>query len=214
MGDPSNLIFVPASAAATPIDWTRVSEDTKKFLIRKYGYDWEKEEYKPLPATVGDLAKMFDESKFFGYFSPDILNVLMDISEFGLLPARRPHGFRSVGPDFGPAGPRFYMTYLDEVNFFLFAPGTRECVVGNSRSVEDKDDDEKKAIAQEFDVELEDRVSRGFLYLSAMAGAKLRGWDILTAESTLEMAQYAEALTSLPMTHPARRAFLQSALAP
>jgi hypothetical protein len=45
-----------------------------------YGYDWERDVAKPLPETVADLAKMFDETKFFGYFEPDILTALMDIN--------------------------------------------------------------------------------------------------------------------------------------
>jgi hypothetical protein len=84
MGDPSSLRFVPASQSAIPIDWTRVPEATKKYLIEQYGYDFDKGEYKPLPATIGDLAKMFDKTKFFGYFGSSLLIALMDISEFGL----------------------------------------------------------------------------------------------------------------------------------
>ena len=33
--------------------------------------------------TVADLAKMFDKSKFFGYFEMNLCTLLMDISEFG-----------------------------------------------------------------------------------------------------------------------------------
>jgi hypothetical protein len=50
----------------------------------------------------------------------------MDISEFGL-EATAPTG-RSIAQ----VGPRFYMTYVDEVWFFLFAPGKRDCIVGSS----------------------------------------------------------------------------------
>ncbi|KAM6499910.1 hypothetical protein JOM56_005418, partial [Amanita muscaria] len=165
MGDPSMLRFVPASSSATPIDWTRIPEATKKFFIVHYGYDWAKKEHKPLPATIGDLAKMFDEAKFFGYLGSSLLTVLMDIGEFGLQPTPPTPGQKR------PVGPRFYMTFLDRVCFLLFAPGTREGVVGNSDRIWDandeddaKDYDEEKmaaketAIAQAFDVKLEHEV--------------------------------------------------------
>ncbi|KIL64211.1 hypothetical protein M378DRAFT_60717, partial [Amanita muscaria Koide BX008] len=128
MGDPSSLRLVPASESAIPIDWTRVPEATKKYLIEQYGYDFEKGENKPLPATIGDLAKLFDECKFFGYLTSGLLTALMDISEFGLKSTPQ------TGP-FAQAGPRFYMKYLEQVWFLLFAPGTRECILGYSDNI-------------------------------------------------------------------------------
>jgi len=75
MGNFSFLRFVIAN---TPIHWTRVPEGLKKSLGHwKYHSD-------PLPTAVADLAKMFDESKFFGYFETNLRTLLMDISEFGL----------------------------------------------------------------------------------------------------------------------------------
>jgi hypothetical protein len=46
--------------------------------------DWVTKIDRPLPATIGDLAKMFVESKLFGYMRPQLCTFLMDISEFGL----------------------------------------------------------------------------------------------------------------------------------
>ncbi|KIL64214.1 hypothetical protein M378DRAFT_63700, partial [Amanita muscaria Koide BX008] len=138
MGDPSSLRFVPASQSATPIDWTRVPEATKKYLIGQYGYDWETRNDKPLPATIADLAKLFDETKFFGYFKSSLLVALMDISEFGLQPTPS-----TLGGSIAQVGPRFYMKYTEQVWFLLFAPGTRECVVGYSDDlVRNYDEDE------------------------------------------------------------------------
>ena len=67
MGDPSSLRLVPDSCASIPIDWTRIPEASKKYLLDHWGYYREAD--KPLPATIGELAKMFDESKFFGYMT-------------------------------------------------------------------------------------------------------------------------------------------------
>ena len=111
----SGLLFIPASASTTPINWTRVPEASKKVLLDRYGYDWENNAVRPLPATVGDLVKMFDEKAFFGDFRPDVCILMMDISEFGLQAA--------PGPGM-VAGPRFYMSYLEQVWFLLFDPGT------------------------------------------------------------------------------------------
>src|SRR6266704_81955 len=95
MGDFSYLRFVPASIANIPIDWTCVPEASKKKIL-EWAYDWKYNVNRPLPTTVGDLAKYFDESKFFGYFEPDLCTLLMDISEFGLQAA--PGQFRRAGP--------------------------------------------------------------------------------------------------------------------
>ncbi len=81
MGDPSFLRLVPDSSASTPIDWTRIPEASKEFFFNSWGYDWKKGKKRHLPATVGDLAKMFDETKFFGYMGPELCTLLMDISE-------------------------------------------------------------------------------------------------------------------------------------
>ncbi|KIL56232.1 hypothetical protein M378DRAFT_172856 [Amanita muscaria Koide BX008] len=204
-------------SSTTPIDWTRVPEATKKYLIKQYGYDWATEEYKPLPATIGDLAKMFDETKFFGYFRSSLLTVLMDISEFGLQPTPQPPAKNG------------------QVCFLLFAPGTREVIVGNSDRIirnpnDDVDDDddadadnddddgydeekklaaEETAIAQAFDVKLEHEVSRGREEMVDIT-QKLGGWTASTLQSGFEDAQFAEAIMTLPITHPAHRGLMEN----
>ncbi|KIM71106.1 hypothetical protein PILCRDRAFT_830541 [Piloderma croceum F 1598] len=95
----------------------------------------------------------------------------MDISEFGLQAA--------PGPGM-EAGPQFYVTYLEEVWFLLFAPGTLDCISGYCEKVDrraydgddedeeplfDNDEDErlkveKLAMAQKFDIKLEREVKR------------------------------------------------------
>src|SRR5258707_5150622 len=106
MGNFSYLRLVPASSANIPIDWSRVPKASKEEILR-WAYDWRKEVTRPLPSTIEDLAKMFDESKFFGYLEPSLCTLIMDISEFGL------HAAKAWGPDI-EAGPRFYMKYLDQ----------------------------------------------------------------------------------------------------
>ena len=141
----SYLRFVPASMANTPIDWSRVPEGSKKFL-RKY-------EWQPLPTTVADLAKMLDETKFFGYFDSGLCTVIMDISEFGL----------QAAPDqVMRAGPRFYMKYLGEIWVLLFTPGKRDCIVGHSDDIRDEDEE-----LEDEDVRLEQDILRGMARLSS-----------------------------------------------
>lgn len=162
MGNPSILCFIPTSRSTTPINWAHVPEASKN-IIDRYGYDWVKDVTKPLPETVADLAKMFNETKFFGYFDPDILTALMDISKFGLKAAAPTS--RSITQ----AGPRFYMTYVDRVWFFLFVPGKRGCIAGYSDRIIMKLETEQdfnnatadeEVMAKEFDVQLEQEVSR------------------------------------------------------
>jgi len=223
MGDPSSLRFIPASSSTIPINWTRVPEATKKALLEFYGYDWKNKTTKPLPETVADLAKMFDDTKFFGYFRPEVLTILMDISEFGLQAAT------PTGQSNFQVGPRFYMTYLDEVWFFLFAPGERDCISGHSGRItreieeeieeEDYDDEEEDydeikmaadetAIAKEFDVKLEQEISRGMACLVGHTN-QLGGWEATTAKNDLEFSQYAAAIMKLPSSHPMYRGLMQ-----
>jgi hypothetical protein len=222
MGDPSDLLYVPASVVVIPIDWTRVPEASKKYLLDGWAYDWETKVHRPLPATVGELAKMFDEKKFFGYYRPELCTLLMDISEFGLQPA--------PGPGM-EAGPRFYMTYLEEVWFLLFAPGTRDCISGYSEKVDrriydgddedeepvfDDDEDErvkaeKLAMAQKFDVKLERQVKRG-ANIMVDVSHKLAGWDATTMQGDLQFSQYATAIMTLPHGHPERQALMKNVM--
>ena len=52
------------------------------------------------------------------------------------------------------------MTYLYQVWFFLFAPGTRDCVLGHSDDIIGNRNDQM-TMAQAFDARLEEDVSRG-----------------------------------------------------
>ncbi|EDR13860.1 uncharacterized protein LACBIDRAFT_321480 [Laccaria bicolor S238N-H82] len=144
MGDPSYLRLVPSSSATIPIDWTKVPEASKKFLLEGWGTDYsgtetdtesdsdsERIKRRPLPGTISDLAKMFDESKFFGYMTPELCTLLLDISEFGLV---KPRLTETVGL---PVGPHFYMKYLSEIWFVLFVPGQRDGITGYSPEIPD-----------------------------------------------------------------------------
>ena len=44
MGDWSYLRFVPSSSATIPIDWAKVPEASKKFLLEGYGIDFSETE--------------------------------------------------------------------------------------------------------------------------------------------------------------------------
>ena len=211
MGDPSTLRLVPASSASIPIDWSRVPEATKKILLDGWGYDWENKVQRSLPETVGDLAKMFDESKFFGYMTPSLCTLLMDISELGL-------------KDQEASGvlPRFYMKYLEQVWFILFLPGKRDGVTGYSPGAiwhdysEESDEEEayrreiskEIELAQQFDFKLT-HVSQGAI-LAVEFTRKLCGWEASMLKGTLESSQLMEAIQTLPMSHPAYRAMISN----
>jgi hypothetical protein len=147
MGDPSDLRLVPESSASIPIDWTRIPEATKKYFLQSWGYDWENDVQRSLPATIGELAKMFDEGKFFGYMCPKLCTLLMDISEFGLEAQQASGVF-----------PRFYMKYLEAIWFILFLPGKRDGISGYSPNIdadevsdnEEVSDDEEVSDAEEI----------------------------------------------------------------
>ena len=190
MGDPSSLRYTPASSASTPIDWTRIPEASKKILLDGWGYNWENDKDRSLPETVGDLAKMFDESKFFGYMHPDLCMLLMDISEFGL----------KVQASGVP--PRFYMKYMGQVWFILFLPGKRDGISGYSRDVvrEDSDDSDHEEeedqrmvakeikLAQEFDLKLMQEFSPDAADIVDVT-KKLCGWDAWMLRTSLESMQ-------------------------
>jgi hypothetical protein len=231
MGDPSSLRLVPASSASIPIDWDRVPEASKKFLLRGWRSD------QGLPATVGDLANTLDDSKFFGYFGSSLCTLLMDISEFGL-----------VGRG-TQVGPRFYMKYLEQVWFILFMPGKRDCISGYSHDIirryddeyddeEEKNDDENNddgedennddeyaryeeeekrmvaeevEIAQKFDPKLTKEVSKGAADVVDIT-KKLGGWESTMLHDDLELAHYFEAVRTLPMSHPAHKGMMESVM--
>ncbi|KAF8344453.1 hypothetical protein F5887DRAFT_1062099 [Amanita rubescens] len=182
------LLKLPTSTHCNgrPINWARVPEASKKYLLDQYGYDWETEATKPLPETVADLAKMFDETKFFGYFVPELLTALMDISEFGL-EAATPTG-RSIFQ----VGPLIELPKSQDYD--------EEKMVAN-----------ETAIAKEFDVKLERDVSRGMACLVGHTKT-LGGWTASTAQSYLEFSQYANAIMELPQSHPMQRALVSGEL--
>ena len=144
-----------------------------------------------------------------------ILTILMDISEFGLK-AETPTG-RSIAQ----VGPRFYMKYLNQVWFLLFAPGKRDCIMGYSddiirkKEVDDNHDRYSKmaadeaVMAQEFDVKLEQEVSRGMGRLVGIT-KKLSGWHASTLQFSLESSQYTDAILTLPGSHPAHMDLVQN----
>jgi hypothetical protein len=215
MGDPSDLRLVPDSSASIPIDWTRIPEATKKYFLKGWGYDWENKVQRSLPATIGELAKMLHESKFFGYMRPEQCTLLMDISELGL-------------KDQQASGvlPRFYMKYLEAVWFILFLPGERNGISGHSPDIdvdevsddEDEDEEEQRRItkitketelAQEFDRKLTREIPRlrGGTHMVNIT-KRLCGWDASMLEQSLESAQFLKAIMTLPSSHPAYTAMM------
>ncbi|KAF8800398.1 hypothetical protein BYT27DRAFT_7200306 [Phlegmacium glaucopus] len=234
MGDPSKLRFVPKSSAAVPIDWSKIPEKSKQYFIKYWTFDWETKTKRPLPETIGDLANFFNGGKFFGYMTPELCQLLLDISEFGLK-EEKSDGHRS------PVGPRFYMKYLSEVWFVLFTPGEKGGVCGYSDKLpfpdfedeeegededhdEDQDRDEEedegegreaiveaktdRELAEIFDEKLVDEFSRWGI-IRALASKRLAGWEAETLESNLETAQFSSAILSLPLHHPARESFMR-----
>ncbi|KIK06042.1 hypothetical protein K443DRAFT_674606 [Laccaria amethystina LaAM-08-1] len=219
MGDPSDLRFVPSSC--TTIDWIKVPEASKQLLLKGWGTYYSESDTesdsdskgsfkkRPLPATIGDLAKMFHESKFFGYMRADLCTLLLDISEFGLA---KPLPTATFGL---PVGPRFYMKYLEQIWFILFVPGSRDGISGYSPDIPYSDDwfedtgiARDKALAEDYDAKLCKEVSR-IGTLGVVAGKKVAGWVASTLESDLELAQMAEAIMGLPANHPARVQMIQ-----
>ena len=223
MGDPSDLRLVPSSCATTPIDWTKVPEASKKFLLYGWGEYWEPDaesddsdsegdsggtlKTRPLPATIDDLAKMFDGSKFFGYMTSELCTLLLDISEFGLA---KPRFTATIGL---PVGPRFYMKYVHEVWFVLFVPGSRDAITGYSPKIPHAEDSYEdtgiardKALAEDYDVKLCEEASR-IGTLGAVASNEVAGWESSTLKRNLELAQMMKAFMGL--SHPARVGMMQ-----
>ena len=207
MGDPSDLRSVPSSCATIPIDWSKVPEASKQYLLEcwgtRYPSDSDSESSSSiktptLPATIEDLAKRFHETRFFGYITPEVCALLLDISEFGLV---EPHPTKNTGL---PVGPRFYMKYLNQIWFVLFVPGSRDGITGYSPEMPYTDDwyeDEgiarDKALAEDYDAKLCEEVSR-MGALGAVASNKVAGWKASTLESDMEFAQMANEIMQLP----------------
>jgi hypothetical protein len=212
MGDPSYLRFVPASSATIPIDWSKVPDASKKFLLNGWGTNWSSTDTtkkRPLPTTIEGLAKMFDKTKFFGYMRPELCTLLLDISEFGL--AETHTEFNVYGL---PVGPHFYMKYISEVWFVLFVPGQRDGMLGYSSKLpyleeEDEEAARDKKVAEDFDPGLCEEVRR-WGTVGAEAMQKVAGWEGFTIRSSLEIAQMADETRKLPIDHPAHIAMMQS----
>jgi len=194
MGDPSSLCLVPASSATVPIDWSKVPEASKEFFLKGWGTDWVTEKRRPLPATIGELAKMLDESRFFGYMEPKRWTLVLDISEFGLT---QPDTIPGLGQGF-PVGPHFYMTYLDRVWFILFMPGKRDGILGFSPKipyfiVDDVYDEEgqiarDKKVVEDYEPKFCEEISR-WGTLGALSRKKVAGWHGMSMKSSMETAQ-------------------------
>jgi len=213
MGDPSFLRLVPASSAAVTIDWSKVPEASKKFLLQGWGTDWETGAKHPLPETIGELAKMLDDSKFLGYMEPERCTLVLDISEFGLA---KPDTTPSPGQGF-PVGPHFYMKYLEQVWFILFVPGKRDGILGFSPNIPYSDDEDEqfardKKVAEDYEPKLCEEISR-WGTLGAVSRKKVAGWDSMTMKSTLETTQMYDAISTLPSDHPAHRAMMDGFMA-
>ena len=218
VGEPSYLRLVPASSATVPIDWSKVPEASKKFLLKGWGTDWATEKKRPLPATIGELAKMLDESKFFGYIEPERCTLVLDISEFGLT---QPDTISGPGQGF-PVGPHFYMRYLDQVWFVLFVPGKRDAILGFSPNIPYSDGDGEydeyeeiardKQMVEEYEPKLCEEISR-WGTLGVVSRKQVAGWESVAMKSSLETAQMYEAVMTLPRDHPAHRAMIDGFMA-
>jgi hypothetical protein len=202
----SLLRFTPESSAAVPIDWSKIPEESKHYI-------WLLGEDNSLPQTIGDLAESFHEKKVFGYLGPELCQLLLDISEFGLKDEK------SDGPGIPLAvGPWFYMKYGSEVWFLLFEPGRKGGSSGYSAKLPDPDyeDEDWEAVEAEkdgevaeiFDKKLVDEVSR-FGILRVLGSNRLAGWEAHPLESSLEQAQFGNAMMSLPLHHPARVGYIR-----
>ena len=208
MGNPSELRFIPASSAATPIDWSKVPEASKKFFQEGWATDWRTGKKRPLPATIGKFAKMLDESKFFGYMDPEHSTLLLDISEFGLT---RSNAIREPSSGFS-VGPHFYMKYVDQIWFVLLVPGERDGIIGFSPKIPYLDDQNKqiardKNMAEDYETNFLQEVSR-WGTLGAVSRKKVAGWDSMTLKSNLQTAQMYDAIMTLPSDHPAHMALV------
>ena len=222
MDDISSLRLVPASSATVPIDWSKVPEASKEFFLRGWDADWEPMKERPLPATIGELADMLNESQFFGYMEQQRCTLVLDISEFGLTQSDT----NIPGPALGslPVGPHFYMKYLDQVWFVLFVPGKRDGILGVSPKIPhaysepegDYDEDEQiardKKVVEDYEPKLCNEISR-WGTIGAISNKKIAGWESVTMQNTLEEAQMYNAVMTLPRGHPARRDMMEGFMA-
>ncbi|PPQ70465.1 hypothetical protein CVT26_013912 [Gymnopilus dilepis] len=122
--------------------------------------------------------------------------------------------------------PRFYMRYHEQLWFIVFIPGSRHGIFGHGPDLHtidfDEDDDwfspacpaarQEKAFAEAFDAklvqELQGDTSRVKLAMVDMT-KNFAGWETSSIQCSLEYAQLANAMMSLPRGHFARIAFLE-----
>ena len=73
---------------------------------------------------------------------------------------------------------------------------------------EEKIPAEELDLAQKFDARLEREISTGMVKFNVKFTKKLGGWDASMLQDNLLFAQYADAILTLPGSHPAKRALL------
>lgn len=187
----SLLRFIPKSSAAAPINWSKIPEKSKQYFVQitAQGEDTKRS----LPQNIGGLAESFHERNFFGYMNPELCQLLLDISEFGLK-KEKPYVHALHGL---PVGPRFYMKCGSKMWFLLFAPEDKGGVYGYNAKLPNLDDDEDaeakkdKELAEIFDEKLVDEVGR-ISILNIFLSKRLAGWEAHTLESTLEQVRFAK----------------------
>ena len=214
----SVLLFVPESSAAVPIDWGKVPEKSKEIFLRSYCVEYVEitdEETtietikKPLPQTFGGLAEHFHGTKIFGYMKPELCQLLLDISEFGLKHEKsNEQGL--------PVGPRFYMKLGNELWFLLFSPGDKEGVAHGFTTVKFPPPDVRfenlkaeyaaeaekyREVAENFDKKLVDEVRRMSI-IGVISKNRLAGWEAFTMERRLQEAQLENPIFTLHDDHP------------
>jgi len=114
------------------------------------------------------------------------------------------------------------MKYLEKVWFIMFSPGKRDGIVGYSDDIirddvsDSDDDEEEKNTAKE--TELAQQFERNLTHEQPLQRStdvgrityRLCGWQASSLFNKLESAQFAEAIQTLPSSHPMQRAMWES----
>ena len=168
-----------------------------------------KEPEPSFPPTISALAECFNGGKFFAYFSPNLCQFLLDINEFGL----KCEDLRELGQ---PVGPRFYMSCGSDVWFLLFSPEEKGGGVSGSSATPVFYNEGRKVIeerqgevAKKFDKKLVDEVSNRFGTIGVMVSKKLAWWEANTLKKSLEEAQVAAVMMSLPENQSMHVAYMR-----
>lgn len=126
MGNVSYFRYANGSAETTIIHWADVPTKTKHYLEDSY-LPLRDDEAKTdsFPSTIAKLGKCFHERKFISYLTEEPLQMLLDITY---------HGCRK-DDDNTKSNPRLYYEFegFNQINSIEFYPGTRECVLGETR---------------------------------------------------------------------------------